>query len=388
MTRWLWVPFLLVGVLAIVAPFAMYSHGLKDAAVSALGVWVGTFAVLMVGMFAIPQLALAKASVESDIFLKACAIIDDEKKFGPNLSIVTENDNATLLQLATLSDDGRLRGMGTVQNERLANAVLDVLYTMEQVGILFHYSTNKAMIEEYAGDVVIISYEALANVIKNCQKDDLQMYERFEEMYKYCKPRWSPKALAKFKYTNIGFLLGLVVAAVPLHTVAQSATFWAQGVAAGNGASNSMAIVPADATPQCHSAREASDAAKAASKAADEEKALTLDQEAIELFEACRKGESPGSATELNDAASELDAELDAAAYFWKHYDDDRAQTLMGSARVLLMELCFRKSRPDWPDWTSTLVGALWFNRYAPEIGVEKFGACPSVHLPAPTPTP
>lgn len=183
-------------------------------------------------------------------------------------------------------------------------------------------------------------------------------------------------------------LLGFVVTT---GLIAHSGTVSAPNVGERSGGQSRFddAVADTSGTSQCDLARESSDAAKAAATAADEEKALTLDQKAIESFEICRKTETQGSNAELNDAGAELDAQLDAAAYFWKHSDDDRAQTLMESARVLLIELCFRKRVPVTSSyWASTFGGAAWFNKYGPEIGVPKFGACPSVHLPTPTPTP
>jgi hypothetical protein len=202
MTRWfVWPSFAAAAAIALIAPALLYYHGYCDATVAAWGTWAGTCAVLIVGMVAIPQLALNKASVESDIFLKACAIIDEEEKFGKHLQMVL--DNAVLLKDATLSDDGALVGIVTTNKPGLANAVNDVLYTMEQVGILFHYTTNRAMIEEYAGDTIIRAYDALSNIILDCQNEDKHMYERFSAMYEYCKPHWSRRAIAISTYTNV-----------------------------------------------------------------------------------------------------------------------------------------------------------------------------------------
>jgi hypothetical protein len=202
MPRWpLWVPFLAVGIFAIVAPVAMYTDGANDGTVAAWGTWFAIISVLMVGGFAIPQLALAKSSVECDVFLKACSIIDDEKNFGAKHLMVIDKANAAILEHATLADDGALAGIDAPDSQRLADAVRHVLYSLEQLGIIFHYATNKPMIEEYVGDTVITSYEALRNVIESARGEG--MYERFEELYKYCKDRWPEKAIAQYKYTNV-----------------------------------------------------------------------------------------------------------------------------------------------------------------------------------------
>lgn len=201
MPRWpLWVPFLAVGIFALGAPVAMYTDGASDGTVAAWGAWFAIVAVLLVGGFAIPQLALLKSSVETEVFLKASAIIDDEAVFGPNHKLVLKN--AAILQRASLAEDGSLAGVSIEDNDRLSNAVRDVLYSLEKVGIVFHYATNKAMIEEYVGDTVISSYEALANVIAEARKDDASMYDRFDELYKYCKTRWPEQGVKTYQYTN------------------------------------------------------------------------------------------------------------------------------------------------------------------------------------------
>lgn len=199
MTR-LWVPLAGLAVLAIIVPAEMYWRGLNDSTVGAWGTWIAIVALLVVGAFAIPQLALLKSSVETEVFLKATAIIDDEEGFGPNHKLVLKN--AVVLQNAALSDDGELIGIGAEESGQLSNAVRDVLYALEKVGIIFHYATNKAMIEEYSGDTVISSYEALANVIREARKDDAGMYDRFDELYRYCKARWPEQGVKKYQFTN------------------------------------------------------------------------------------------------------------------------------------------------------------------------------------------
>jgi hypothetical protein len=151
---------------------------------------------------AIAALQVNRSSVDIDIFLKASAIVDDEEKFGPNYDLVKEN--TVQLQQASLADNGNaLAGIEEPYDSKLPNAVQDVLSAMEKVGIIFHYATSKEMIQEYIGDVVINSYDALHHVIKIERDIDPEMYERFEEVYKFCKTRWRPGAAARVRYTNI-----------------------------------------------------------------------------------------------------------------------------------------------------------------------------------------
>jgi hypothetical protein len=200
MTRLLWIPFAALAILAIIIPAVMEWEKSPDVMISSWGTWIAIVAVLVVGAFAIPQLALLKSSVETEVFLKATAIIDDEKVFGPNHRLVVAN--SVILKGATLADAGDLRGISPRDSARLSNAVRDVLYTLEKVGIIFHYSTNKAMIEEYVGDAVISSYEALESIITDARNEDPSMYDRFDELYQYCKKRWPDAGVTKYKYTN------------------------------------------------------------------------------------------------------------------------------------------------------------------------------------------
>jgi hypothetical protein len=191
-------------VVAVVSPILMYSHGVGDSKVEALGAWFGAAVVLCVGLIAIPQLGLQRASVGTDIFLKATAIIDDEAKFGVNYDLARDQWNAARIKQATLSAEGSLVDPdGTWLSEKLSNAAFDVLSALEQVGIIFHYATNKSMIEEYVGDVVINAHEILSGIMKQFQKDDPAMYKRFDEMFAYCSSRWSRRAAGKGKYTNV-----------------------------------------------------------------------------------------------------------------------------------------------------------------------------------------
>jgi hypothetical protein len=153
------------------------------------------------------------------------------------------------------------------------------------------------------------------------------------------------------------------------------------------GAANNASVV-ADAASPCHSARETYMAAKAASTAADNEKALELFQTAIEQFELCRDSETPGSTAALNDEASELDSQIRAGAYFMDRGDDERATSLYESAFFSLTELCFRKSLPYEAKHT-LWVDAMTFRALAPRIGLPlPTSGCAILHMPAPTPTP
>jgi hypothetical protein len=172
----------------------------------------GTWALVLVGSVAaffayktadaaIRTLGLNRASTEVDVFIKACESIDDEAVFGVNYQLV--RDNASMLAHATLSDNGASLLTKDTYDIRLPNAVQDVLSALEKVGIIFQYATNKEMIEEYIGDVVINAYEALSNVIAGERKHDSEMYLRFEQMYRFCKERWNPQAAARVRYTNV-----------------------------------------------------------------------------------------------------------------------------------------------------------------------------------------
>jgi hypothetical protein len=173
----------------------------------------GTWALVVVGAVAaffaykaadaaIRTLGLNRMSAQVEVFLKACAIIDDEATFGPNYQLVKKSAN--FLGRATLSEDGEsLLHTGIAYDARLPNAVQDVLSALEKVGIIFQYATNKEMIEEYVGDVVINAYGALAHIIEQERHYDPEMYERFEQMYNFCKEHWNPEAAARVRYTNV-----------------------------------------------------------------------------------------------------------------------------------------------------------------------------------------
>jgi hypothetical protein len=151
---------------------------------------------------------------------------------------------------------------------------------------------------------------------------------------------------------------------------------------------NYVNLVAAIGGSPCHSARVAYNTAKAAASAAEDEKALELFQSAIEQFELCRSSETPGSASALNDEALEVDSQILAAGYL-TDTDEQRARSLYISAWGLLSELCARQSLPDetrrffWVD-------VKLFRVFAPRIGLDALAtnACPSMNMPAPTPSP
>lgn len=182
-------------------PGWLYSHHYAGHDLGDWATWVGALAVGWVGLFAIPQLSLTKASTEVDVFLRACGIIDDERVFGPNYQLI--RDSESMLQKAALSEDGKSLIGISGYDSRLPNAVQDVLSALEQVGIIFHYATNKNMIEEYVGDIAINAYEALRNVLEDQRRKDGHMYERFVELYEYCHARWNTASARRITFTNV-----------------------------------------------------------------------------------------------------------------------------------------------------------------------------------------
>lgn len=147
-------------------------------------------------------------------------------------------------------------------------------------------------------------------------------------------------------------------------------------------------VADASGASPCHSAVATYKAAKAAATATEDEKALELFQSAIEQFELCRGSETPGSASALNDEALEVDSQILAAGYL-TDTDAPRARSLYISAWGLLSELCARQSLPGetkhffWVDVKLLRV-------FAPRMGLTALAtnACPSMNMPAPTPTP
>lgn len=150
---------------------------------------------------AIDALRVSRASTNTEAFLKATAIVDDETVFGVNYDLVTAN--ASKLRFAGLADNGlSLSGVTEPYDPSLPNAIQDVLSALEKVGIIFYYTTAKEMIDEYVGDVVINAYEALSHVIQVEREADAEMYERFQQMYDFCRPRWRSSPPARVRYTN------------------------------------------------------------------------------------------------------------------------------------------------------------------------------------------
>jgi hypothetical protein len=139
-----------------------------------------------------------KASADFEAFLKACVFVDDEATFARSYATVLRN--AASLQHAILSSDRKsLLGIDHY-DPSLPGAVADVLTTLDKVGIIFHYATNKyvtneKMIDEQTGNVVIRAYEALASIIGDLRQDDPRLCEGFDEMYSFCKKRQRAKAM-------------------------------------------------------------------------------------------------------------------------------------------------------------------------------------------------
>ena len=196
-------------VLTIGLPRHLYSIGLGNEAVAAWGTWAGVLAVALAAILVIPQIGYARRSTDTDVFLKASEIIDDEKTFGRQYHLVVKN--AKVLENAFLCADGK--ALGGIEGENdpdLANAVQDVLSALEQVGIIFHYTANREMLQEYIGDVVVNAHDALSNVIAHVRseaKDD-EMYERFTQMYNYCAERWPKDSAKSVAYTNVSHRQG------------------------------------------------------------------------------------------------------------------------------------------------------------------------------------
>lgn len=188
---WWWsLPFGLLILLSVGAPFYLTFLGVESDAISAYGTWFAAAIVAFAATVAIPQLAVTKAATDTEVFLKICAIIDEEERFGANYERVRTNSET--LKSASVSADGTI----TVEKDgELANAANDVLYTLEQAGILFYYTANQKMVAEYVGDVVINAYEVLSGVIAESREKqgDKSMYERFEAMYRVCKKTWRGK---------------------------------------------------------------------------------------------------------------------------------------------------------------------------------------------------
>ncbi|HUA08237.1 MAG TPA: hypothetical protein VMA98_03115 [Candidatus Acidoferrales bacterium] len=170
---------------AIGLPVGLFANGYHGGFVAACGAWFGALAVGVVGVLAIPQLVLMKASTEADVFLKVCAIIDDPK-FADDYDLMLRNRE--YLKNARLTQNASLPGSYASMTRNIKHLLDD----MEKIGIIFFYATNKEMISDYIGDVVILVYETLAQVITGIRKlaNDATRYERFTSMYDYCKKEW------------------------------------------------------------------------------------------------------------------------------------------------------------------------------------------------------
>lgn len=187
--------------LAVWIPRHLCSIGVSVDYISAYGTWVGAGIVAAVGLLAIPQLATTKKSVDAQVFLTVCEQIDDET-FGRNYELC-RRDSARF-QGITIGADKALTFAGP-DSPALRDAAMDVLYTLEQVGIIFHHSAlNKDMIAEYVGDIAVNSYAALAPVISVFQKRDKEMFERVVELRDYCvKNGWKEDVAETLPFTRL-----------------------------------------------------------------------------------------------------------------------------------------------------------------------------------------
>jgi hypothetical protein len=200
--QWFW--FSLLALVIVVASFWIPAHlislGKHADYVAAYGTWVAAGVVAALGLLAIPQLDTAKRSVDVDVFLKVCAEIDDTT-FGRNYELCRRE--RAKFKTVTISDDNRLSL--SPDDPALRKSALDVLYTLEEVGIIFHHSVlNKDMVAEYVGEVVVNAYAALSPLIAEYQKSDKEMFERVVGLREYCiKNGWTEEVAEALPFTRI-----------------------------------------------------------------------------------------------------------------------------------------------------------------------------------------
>ena len=94
------------------------------------------------------------------------------------------------------------------------------------------------------------------------------------------------------------------------------------------------------ASAHCSLANQTFKLAQAASSAADDDRALSLYQEAIEYFGLCRPSESIRSTSGLNDALTEVSSQLLLASLFYTRLDSTDPIELIGSATGILALVC------------------------------------------------
>jgi hypothetical protein len=109
----------------------------------------------------------------------------------------------------------------------------------------------------------------------------------------------------------------------------------------------------------CSSANELFKEAGASSAAAENEKAVSLYQNAVEAFELCRPSENPKSTQGLNDTLTEALSQLYAASFLYEGGDSGRAVELMVGADSLLVQACMLYVNP--PYQTRSLLAAAIF---------------------------
>lgn len=137
----------------------------------------------------------------------------------------------------------------------------------------------------------------------------------------------------------------------------------------------------------CSSAHDSYASAKAAQTSADVANALALYRTAIEQFEACRSQEDLNTSPRLEDTSLEADALIAAASIAVTYQEMERAHALLIGATGLLTELCTANTLPSdiSSQVTSSVLGQ---RRFAGMVGIPEFGACASVQIPGPSPTP
>jgi len=193
---------LIMAGIAILVPVVLAVLGVKGDGFGGYAAWFGDAIIAIAAIFAIQQLVVNKTTADTDTFLKICNIIDDEQTFGKNYEFI--KTNADRMGKATLSAEGCLEFQGESGEGRLVDATMDVLYALEQVGILVAYTDiDRNMVNEYIGDVVIRAHDILLPIISAFQGRDRTMFQRFDEFYSYCSGSWEPKIVKHLPYTNV-----------------------------------------------------------------------------------------------------------------------------------------------------------------------------------------
>jgi len=186
----------------LIAPAYMFAHAARAETITAYGQWIGDFIVAAAAVFAIYQLTLSKKSSETEAFLRICDMVD-ERTFLLNYNYVLSHRDE--LHDARVSKQGLECFKASGDYDQLHEAVFDVLYQLEKIGILVHHSVvNKKMIVDYIGEVVVNAHGALSTLILFFQLDDKDMYERLVELNKTClRHGWKPRVAEKMRPTGL-----------------------------------------------------------------------------------------------------------------------------------------------------------------------------------------